>query len=499
MAKDILFVKIGGQSNFGTDPNMGRVNFSDMPSHLRQPYTNVFFWDIALAADYNFRPYVPVDGRQMGQLDQFLYRMSQRYDKIYCAKRAVGGKTIGPSDSEYPRDDFKNRVSAAKAALDALEGESSYDKLMLWCLCESDSIYEANALIFDEYEEEWYVEARLATGYSPIIARQIGSNQTDFEFREITRGKQQDVADRSIDAYTFDSSRMSLHEGGDLSHFDAVGSIVGGNKRADIAENILNVFSSKVRPRVLSAVVEDANPNQIILTLNKNLNEVAIPYLLDFTTSPAKTISAIAISGKVVTITTASDFQASDVITLSHTKGGFDGAGMQDYNGNSAANFTNMAVTNNVTKSVSLTSGPPSDFTTADGWTGQNGAVLLANQSIGGEDACLKYTTDGLDYAYKGFAYTYGQKYRVTMKMYWERLCNKKDDVVSIQSIHEPFFNIAKLVRPHNINTWIDVEFEFTPTTSSQLRIQVSSSNKRTLEGASFYIKDVIISTVNEM
>ncbi len=135
---DTLVIYIGGQSNAGTDPHTGKIAPTDMPSHLKITYTNVFFWDIADVFTGTFAPYT-AGSNNMGYIDQMLYILSKVYSNIYVIKRSVGGtklSTIGNPDS-FQRSDFKLRSIWGKDAIEKTVG-CNYDAINIWDQCESD-------------------------------------------------------------------------------------------------------------------------------------------------------------------------------------------------------------------------------------------------------------------------------------------------------------------------------------------------------------------------
>ncbi len=158
-----ILLYIGGQSNSGTDPNTGRVDASLMPSYLKQVYSNVFFFDIALGGTGVFAPYDATAGNQMGWIDQVVYALSFVYQNVYVVKRAVGGTKIAPPTNDmdsYPRADFKTRANAAKVIMNGLYGSGGFDKIMLWNQGETDGLNEANSLAYQVNLSNWMAEVR---------------------------------------------------------------------------------------------------------------------------------------------------------------------------------------------------------------------------------------------------------------------------------------------------------------------------------------------------
>ena len=94
-----------------------------------------------------------------------------------------------------------------------------------------------------------------------------------------------------------------------------------------------------------SASVEDANPDQIVLTFSSALDGASVPATTDFTASGGKTVNNVAIAGSAITLTVDSAYINSDTITISHTPGGNPITGT---NTATVGAFSNFAVTNNI-------------------------------------------------------------------------------------------------------------------------------------------------------
>ena len=106
-------------------------------------------------------------------------------------------------------------------------------------------------------------------------------------------------------------------------------------------------------PVVSTATVEDANKDKIVITFDLDLDEESIPVVSRFTPSGGKTVTNVAISGAVVTLTVDSEYAYGDTITVSYAIP--DGNYLQSLVGGKVASFTNQAVTNNIAPSVPAT------------------------------------------------------------------------------------------------------------------------------------------------
>lgn len=97
-------------------------------------------------------------------------------------------------------------------------------------------------------------------------------------------------------------------------------------------------------PFLISAIINNAAPNKIVLTYNELLLSSSNATTTQFTVSGGRIISQVEITGSTVVITVNTNFNAGEVITVSYT-----GNQVKDISGNLAPTFTNTAVTNNVT------------------------------------------------------------------------------------------------------------------------------------------------------
>lgn len=83
----------------------------------------------------------------------------------------------------------------------------------------------------------------------------------------------------------------------------------------------------------------------INLQYDETLDSGSVPAIGDFTTSPAKTISGVSISGDTVSVTVSAAFLNTDTITISYVPGTNK---IRDMVGNTAAALSSEPVTNNV-------------------------------------------------------------------------------------------------------------------------------------------------------
>jgi hypothetical protein len=100
-------------------------------------------------------------------------------------------------------------------------------------------------------------------------------------------------------------------------------------------------------PVLVSATVEDAHPDRMLLTYNEALNSSIVPDEADYTPSGGKTVSSINISGALVTLFLSGAYSNGDVITISYNGTG-SATPVQDLAGNEADDLSAESVDNNI-------------------------------------------------------------------------------------------------------------------------------------------------------
>jgi hypothetical protein len=157
-----------------------------------------------------------------------------------------------------------------------------------------------------------------------------------------------------------------------------------------------------IAPTITSAIVSNASPSIIALTLSETCqaqSAIASPgWTVTGSTSGSHTVNTLSISGSSASIATDINFVNGEVITISYS-----GSQIKDTAGNVLASFSNMNVTNNVAVVVpSLTFGTKTNETVASGmWTNTaggtawNGTGLDAKKLPAGQDGYIMMDTDG--------------------------------------------------------------------------------------------------------
>jgi len=111
-----------------------------------------------------------------------------------------------------------------------------------------------------------------------------------------------------------------------------------------------------IAPTLLSAVLRNNYPYVINLIYNQSLYSGSVPATTDFTTSPSRTISSVAISGDTLKITVSSRLNYNDVISINYTVG--SNGIKHSSTGASATSFSGVNVINGIVQIILSTPSP---------------------------------------------------------------------------------------------------------------------------------------------
>lgn len=95
-------------------------------------------------------------------------------------------------------------------------------------------------------------------------------------------------------------------------------------------------------PTFTSAAVDLDSPKELVITFSEPLDPGVVPAASAFTSSPAKTISKVAVQGNKVTLTVTANYVAG-ATTIAYTAPGTNA--LRDLSGNPLASFTAQTVT----------------------------------------------------------------------------------------------------------------------------------------------------------
>lgn len=114
----------------------------------------------------------------------------------------------------------------------------------------------------------------------------------------------------------------------------------------EACSDALDTLVDSTAPTFSSAVVENATPTKLEITMSETLDTTVVPGAAAFTISPAKTISLVEVAGTKVTLTVSVAFANGNTITVAYAKPATNM--LRDRAGNQTATFTAQSVTNNV-------------------------------------------------------------------------------------------------------------------------------------------------------
>lgn len=375
-----------------------------MPTHLKNAYTNVFFYDIALTSTNAFTAYVPGDsGRLMGWIDQVVYLLSLVYESVYVIKRAVGGTKLAlPTNqgNSYPRSDFKSRSTDGRAVVVGLLPANSFDEINLWGQCETDGADITDAGNYQTNLTDWIAEFRGIGINNEWIIKRIGNLTKDFDYRSTIASAQD--ADATSSVFVIDSNNLRQlgtdtqngEDGqGDFSHVAHRGAITIGTRFAEKVLQRFNRNKQDVTKPVIQTAVISSDGTTLTLTYNKILNSGVAPFWKQYTCG-TKVWQTVVVSGLTVILTPTVPFYSGQTYTLSYTKNVIFNENLQDLQGNEVADLISYSLTNNASSSEPfITNLYTGDFSAGlDGtWAGSGNATASAPvTSTGGAVNCAK-------------------------------------------------------------------------------------------------------------
>ena len=139
-----------------------------------------------------------------------------------------------------------------------------------------------------------------------------------------------------------------------ISYVEVVGGMQGGKlSQAKPLDNFLVAaraaiasFIDSVLPTYVSSLITNTARTKLVLTFSEALDPASIPVGTAFTTSPARTVTAVEVVGTKVHLTVSAAFVAG-ATTVAYTKPG-SGAVLKDTSGNEVATFAAQSVTNQI-------------------------------------------------------------------------------------------------------------------------------------------------------
>lgn len=214
---------------------------------------------------------------------------------------------------------------------------------------------------------------------------------------------------KTITASVWSGATLTVTFDSSYAYGDVVTATYNGTFIKDISENNAIPFTAYsvtnniaapdvIAPTLLSAIVSNAAPSNIVLTYNETINPAIIPATSTGAVS-GKTITGVAISGSTVTYTVNTPFVFGDTITFSYTQGVNK---IQDMSGNFAANLVSQAVTNNIASSsqivvwenlVNASGSTNAGFITTNGTLPSGGRGTVAINTANNFEVFAQFTT----------------------------------------------------------------------------------------------------------
>jgi hypothetical protein len=518
--KKYLLVFVAEQSNGGGQDDAGHQETGSTPfpppTYLQTAPANVFYIQKGGGGSLTLAPWTVPSGLEWGWYNQFVYRMSFYYDEIIIGKESLGGADILPGGGGlYPRPDARAVLAATVSAGNARWGAGNYNKMLIHGIGETNALNATNADAWLPATQE-LIDSDFRANYmdAPVLVIKKGRYQvTDFSAIVSNLWVAQ-LAYCALNPLKNFLVTGKIPSGGggwslqdvtlsDYSHYDDAGSITMGNATADEGLRIHGVSKSQAdKPAIISAVVEDSNPDRILITFSKALNPVILPFWMEFTVLPGqRQVVSASISGAVVTLTISEQFYIGQSISISYNKQQYFESCIQDFVGNEADGFTNLAVTNNVSTAVpTYTNVYTSNFTSGvDSWGGSSGGIVTRIASYQGRNNLIGISSsDTTPLAFRSSVFVAGQKYRVG---FWVNVpanilvngnVSEKWSLLVRALSQEITGDLYPLIRRLVLgDTWVYIQRVFT-STQTQLRIEGGYTI-----GQSTYFTDFVVERIN--
>lgn len=513
--KDVLLMYVLGQSNAGTDPNLGPLNIDSMPSYLKGAYPNVLI-DTIINSQLYFTPLI-TNGIGAGYLNETLWRLSQIYRYVMVIKRSLGGTSLSPLT--YPISDFINYANTMKPYAHDIIDSNRCDKMIYYDQCETDGASLGSAVTYGtNFLNLMNTQVKPNVGPLWVLVKRCGNMQTDFPYIPQVAIGQDSVKllyPTLFDYINTDSLPMKgegvktgLTYNGDYSHHREETALKIGDLVADAIENHFGKNKTdRTKPRMVKATINAAGT---ILTLKftKEMQSKSAPHTYAFTCG-TKIFSSITINGDSVVLIPTIPFYSGVSYTLSYSKDAHMKINLRGKYGNEVSSFSSFPIINNCTvASPSFSTIYTSNFTTLGSnpadlpnwWTtsGTAGSTATANStSITGVTACAKFdmvsgsgfrfykwTTTGMN--------TSGKIYQVSFDIEVPRTMSLTGAPNSLYMMvdnldHSGQFDFTKFIRRDKMS---HVEYQFTEgtPTNDDVFFEFGLNSNSTV-----YIKNVII------
>lgn len=233
MAKKIVLLLIGGQSNTGGEPHPGRLEYSSIedqtiPEYLKVADQNVQHYD---NAGDSFGKFTQATDERWGFVNQILYKVSQQVDALFWMKFGQGGTYLcgeSPgSGSPYDKTSFKTYASAAISRMDALVGAGTYEIFILWQQGETDAKSNTCATAYESNLATWFADIRTnVLTDARIIYSKLSDNQTYNYITELQASQSNAEDDHVNNIFISDTDGIDTFDG---QHYDKPGVLTLGD------------------------------------------------------------------------------------------------------------------------------------------------------------------------------------------------------------------------------------------------------------------------------
>lgn len=512
---DVLFIIELGQSNTGTDPNLGPLPIDSMPAYLKGKFSNVLI-DTLINSNLYFTP-LTTAGISAGYINQILWRESQVYKYVIVIKRSVGGTSIYPP-ATYPIADIKNYITLLKPLVHDIVDTTKCDIMYLYDQVETDGVTLTPAVNYKtSFLNLMQFDIKPNYGNYWALVKRVSNMQTDFPFRAQLAAGQDSVKLLYPDGYTYfntdslpmkgEGVRTSNLFNGDFSHHRQETAVKVGNVASDSIEvHFGKVKPDRTNPRIVRAYIP-ASGLQLILKFTKTMQDRCIPHTYNVTCD-TKVFVSITIADDSAILVPSIPFYSGVTYTVSIAKNAHFKINFQDRYGNELSSVTSFPITNSCTiSSPTFTTLYTSNFTTLGSnpadlpnyWTSVGTSTVLTpnTTSVTGVTVCAKldmvagttmrmykWTTTGMNTAGKIYQISFDIEVpRTLIKLGAPNAWYMKVDNLD----HSGYFDFTGLSR---MDKMAHIEYQFTEgtPTNDDIYLEFGANN-----GGSIYVKNFVI------
>lgn len=265
--------------------------------------------------------------------------------------------------------------------------------------------------------------------------------------------------------------------------------------------NVSYVTLDLTPPSISSAVVENADPDAVVITYTEALDTGNVPATTQYTINDpsANAVTSVNISGSTVTLGLTNPIENGDTVTLGYSQ---SGTALRDLAGNLAGSVSSVSVTNNVAPAgptnlhtQANAANPDNEANATTGWTffGANTVLESVADATGNGIFAIRGSTNaattdaGIRYSFTAVS---GRTYRVTWQDRSTNTTGGPRAVLWSGVTTSPSIAI-------NTATYTSRSVDVTANaTTITLNFQLSTFGTSTVNGTNLYVDNLVITDI---